>query len=485
MAQIELDPKLNKLPQKLEEIYLMGICGTGMGSLAGMLKEMGFMVSGSDQNVYPPMSDFLASQDIPVASGFSPENLDSGPDLVIVGNVITRLNPEVPRLKELGLPYLSLPQALRMLFLKGKKSLVAAGTHGKTTTSSLAAWLLESAGLDPGFMIGGLVGNYGKNFKLGRGEWFVVEGDEYDTAFFDKVPKFIHYAPYLGILTSVEFDHADIYPDLEAVKNAFLRYVRLIPEDGLLLACGDDPLVREIASEASSRVVFYGLDEKNDWRAAKLEPKGRRVYFKTLSPSGGSYELFSPLPGEHNVLNTLAVVAALDFVGITPDKNLPGLETFQGVKRRQEVRGVVDGVTVIDDFAHHPTAVRKTIAGIKAAYDKARLIAVFEPRTNTSRRSVFQEEYAGSFNGADAVFIRPPSDMNKVPEGQRFSCARLRHDLTAQGLDAHLLQDADALLGSLVNELKTGDVVLIMSNGGFDNIHQRLLEALDERARRQ
>ncbi|MFH1139109.1 MAG: UDP-N-acetylmuramate:L-alanyl-gamma-D-glutamyl-meso-diaminopimelate ligase [Pseudomonadota bacterium] len=478
MTRIELDPNLNKAPQVLGTIHLMGVCGTAMGSLAGMLKELGFQVSGSDQNVYPPMSDFLAAQGIPVAPGFSPRNLDFRPDLVIVGNVVTRQNPEVPRLKELGLPYLSLPQALRHFFLKGKKPVVAAGTHGKTTTSSLTAWLLDSVGLDPGFMIGGLVGNYGRNFRLGRGEWFVVEGDEYDTAFFDKVPKFVHYAPFLGILTSVEFDHADIYSDLDAVKDAFRRFVELIPAEGLLLACGDDPLVRELAGRASCRVVFYGRGRDNQWRAEKLRPDGRRVYFRAVSPQGRTHDLFSPLPGEHNVLNTLAAAAALDFIGASPETLTPGLETFQGVRRRQEVRGVVGGVTVIDDFAHHPTAVRKTIAAIQGAYPGSRLAAIFEPRTNTSRRRFFQKEYAESFAGADVVWIKPPSDLSKVPEDERFSCSKLVDDLGGKGYDARLCLEADLLLNDLLRELRPGDVALIMSNGGFDNIHQRLLDGL-------
>ena len=478
MTQLELDPAQNHLPDRVKTIHLIGICGTGMGALAGMLVERGFKVTGSDANVYPPMSDFLAGLGIPVASPYAPANLDHRPDLVIVGNVVTRLNPESPRLKELGLPYLSLPQALRHFFLTGKKPLVVAGTHGKTTTSSLAAWLLDQGGMDPGFMIGGLLGNYNRNYNLGQGDWFVVEGDEYDTAFFDKVPKFIHYAPYVGILTSIEFDHADIYPDLEAVLNAFHRFVDLIPRDGLLVAWGDHPLVRETAGRCHGPVNLYGFAPENHWRAQNLRPQGRRTYFDLTGPDGQAAELMSPLPGRHNVLNTLAVAAALSRVGLAPDSLTQGLETFQGVRRRQEVRGVVGGVTVIDDFAHHPTAVTQTIDAIRRAYPDSRLVAVFEPRTNTSLRKVFQHDYAAAFDQADVTYIRQAADLNKAPEGDRFSSERLVGDLTNRGLMARHFVNTDDLLAALRQDLRPGDVVLIMSNGGFDGLHQRLLDSL-------
>ncbi|MDY6851064.1 MAG: UDP-N-acetylmuramate:L-alanyl-gamma-D-glutamyl-meso-diaminopimelate ligase [Thermodesulfobacteriota bacterium] len=478
MTRLELDPKLNGLPDHIETIHLIGVCGTGMGSLAGMLVEKGYKVTGSDANVYPPMSDFLAGLGIEVAQGYAPENLDHRPDLVVVGNVVTRRNPEAPRLKELGLPYLSFPQTLRLFFLKGKSPLVVAGTHGKTTVSSLAAWLLDSADLDPGFMIGGILANYGRNFRLGDGEWFVVEGDEYDTAFFDKVPKFIHYAPRVGILTSVEFDHADIYPDFKAVKAAFERFVALIPKDGLLVAWGDDPIVRDMAPKAAAPVVFYGLGRQNDWRAVNLAAKGRRVLFDLIRQGHEPEPIFSPLPGTHNVLNTLAVAAALDRIGLNPGRLGPGLETFKGVRRRQEVRGVEAGVTVIDDFAHHPTAVRETLAAIRAAYPGQRIAAAFEPRTNTSRRNIFQADYAAAFDDADKVLVRQPPDLAKVPKKERFSSKQLVQDLRDRGKSAFFFQDANLLLDHLLAETRPGDVVLIMSNGGFDNLHDRLLKGL-------
>ena len=481
MAQWELDPGLNRLPARVETIHLIGICGTGMGALAGMLVEAGYVVTGSDENVYPPMSDFLRDLGIKVFQGYTGDNLAHGPDLVVVGNVVTRRNEEAMGLRDLGLPYLSFPQTLRAFFLEGRRPIVVAGTHGKTTTSSLAAWLLDAAGLDPGFMVGGLLGNYGRNYRLGRGDWFVVEGDEYDTAFFDKVPKFIHYAPRIGILTSVEFDHADIYADLEAVKAAFRRFVALIPVDGLLVAWGDDSLVRTLSEASSAPVVYYGFNFGNDWRAVDLKVEGRRTRFTLTRPGRDPVDVFAPLPGTYNVLNTLAAAAALDHAGLAPERLRSGLEGFKGVKRRQEVRGVVDGVTVIDDFAHHPTAVRQTIAGIRRAYPSARLVAVFEPRTNTSRRKVFQDEYARAFDSADEVLIRVPPDLEKVEPDQRFSSERLVRDLTDRGLRAFLYEGTEGILSRLLDNVASGEVVLIMSNGGFDGLHDRLLEKLKDR----
>ena len=396
--------------------------------------------------------------------------------------MVTRQNPEAAGLKDLALPYLSFPQAVNRFFLTGKHPLVVAGTHGKTTTSSLAAWLLDAAGQDPGFMIGGLLANYGRNFRVGGGQWFVVEGDEYDTAFFDKVPKFIHYAPFVGILTSVEFDHADIYPDFEAVQAAFRRFVRLIPAEGLLAAWGDDPLVRDLAGQAASPVIYYGLQEHNHWRAVNLVPDGRTVRFELARPGCENVPLVSPLPGEHNVLNTLAVAAALYRTGLEPDRLAAGLDTFKGVRRRQEVRGVEAGITVIDDFAHHPTAVRATLSAIRRAYPDSRLVAVFEPRTNTSRRSVFQDDYARAFDQADRILIRQAPDLEKVADGQRFSSRQLAEDLASRGLTAGFFPDTDTLLDRLLEKSRAGDVVLIMSNGGFDNLHTRLLTGLKDRA---
>ena len=483
MTQLELDPKQNFLPPDIKNIHIIGIGGTAMGALAGMLVERGYTVTGSDLAVYPPMSDFLEHLGIKVTP-YAPENLDYRPDVVVVGNVVTRQNPESPKLKTMGLPYISFPQALRGFFLNGKKSFVIAGTHGKTTTSALSAWLLDCQGRDPGFMIGGILGNYQRNFNIGRGDWFVLEGDEYDTAFFNKVPKFVHYGPQVGILTSIQYDHADIYPDFEAVKNAFRQYVDLIPADGLLVAWGDDPLVRDMAARSASPVIYYGLAPHNDWRADHIQAAGRCTNFDLLRPGADPLTLCSPLPGEHNVLNTLAVMAALDWIGYRPETLQPGLDGFRGVRRRQEVRGVEDGVTVLDDFAHHPEAVRRTTDAIKRAYPDSRLVAVFEPRTNTSRRKCFQKDYARAFDSADEIVLRKPEGLEKFEPGERICITDLARDLTARGKAAQAFEDVDPILDYLTDTLSPGDVVLIMSNGGFGNIHARLLDALRERAAR-
>jgi len=456
----------------------MGVCGTGMGSLAGMFKESGFHVTGSDQHVYPPMSDFLAGQGIEVRSGYRPANLEPRPDLVVVGNVITRQNPEAIALAELGLPYVSFPQALSHYFLAGKTSLVVAGTHGKTTTSSLLASLLHDAGLAPSFMIGGLVQAFGRNFNLGDGRHFVVEGDEYDTAFFDKGPKFLHYRPHIAIITSVEFDHADIYADLAAVKRSFRRLVEIMPSGGCLVACLDDPVVREVVAGAPCQVLGYGQGEDVAWRLEGLAVTPDGTDFVAVR-NGERFAAFRcVMPGRHNALNALAVIAVLDRLGVAPDVIDRGLRGFAGVRRRQEVRGVVGGVTVIDDFAHHPTAVRETLAALAAAYAGRRLIAVFEPRTNSSRRRVFQRDYVTVFDHAQEVLVKEPEPLAKVAPEERFSSRLLVEDLGRRGVAARYFSTTEAIIAHLAEYARSGDVIAILSNGGFDNIHARLLAAL-------
>ncbi len=452
-----------------------------MGALAGMLKSSGYKVSGSDQHVYPPMSDFLATMDIPVWTGYCPENLDPAPDLVVVGNVITAKNPEAGALAKLKIPYVSLPQALAEKFIGSRKSLVVCGTHGKTTTSSLLATMLNGAGLDTGFMIGGLVQAFGRNYHLGDSDYFVVEGDEYDTAFFDKGPKFLHYRPHIVILTSVEFDHADIYADLEAVKKSFARLVGIMPADGCIVACFDDPVVREIVIGASCRILSYGASKEYDWSLADTAVGPERTSF-SVSRAGMDYGRFtSVMPGYHNALNSLAVIAVFDLLGIPARVTAGELGRFQGVRRRQEVRGRVNAITVIDDFAHHPTAVRETLAALAAAYRGHRLVAVFEPRTNSSRRRIFQNDYVPVFDRADEVIIREPDKLPGLAEKEMFSAALLAADLRARGLAASFFPGTDEILGYLLRTLSPGDVVVIMSNGGFDNIHVRLLAGLARR----
>ncbi|WP_456386385.1 UDP-N-acetylmuramate:L-alanyl-gamma-D-glutamyl-meso-diaminopimelate ligase [Desulfolithobacter sp.] len=479
MKEARLDPALNQVPDHVEHIHIMGICGTGMAALAGMLQERGFRVTGSDQNVYPPMSDFLASRAIPVMEGYGRENLEMRPDLVVVGNVIRAVFEEALALAELGIPYVSMPQALGHFFLGHAKPLVVAGTHGKTTTSSLLATTLFRSGSDPGFMIGGIVEAFGSNFHLGQGEYFVVEGDEYDTAFFDKGSKFLHYRPRGAILTSIEFDHADIFTDLAAIRNSFVRFVSLIPEDGVLVVHGDDPVAREVAGQCRGTVITYGFGPDNDWRVEQFRADGLTSHFQ-LFGKGNSSDYALSMPGRHNVLNASAVIALMDHLGFEYLEIRSGLASFEGVRRRQQVRGEVDGITVIDDFAHHPTAVRETVDALARAWPDRRLVVVFEPRTNSSRRTVFQKDYATSFASADLVFVREHVPLQGVLPEDQFSSVRLVKDLCQQGLQARCFPDTGAIIEALVRDCRSGDVVAILSNGGFDGIHQRLLKALQK-----
>jgi UDP-N-acetylmuramate: L-alanyl-gamma-D-glutamyl-meso-diaminopimelate ligase len=475
---IEIDPALNCFPEDVAHVHLMGVCGTGMAAMAGMLKSQGYVVSGSDANVYPPMSDFLADQGINVLEGYRQENLSPAPDLVIVGNVITRINPEAQALAASRIPYVSFPQALGHLFLTGKKPLVVCGTHGKTTTSSILATMLHGAGSDPGFMIGGIVKAFQRNFMIGQGDYFVVEGDEYDTAFFDKGPKFLHYQPHVAIITSIEFDHADIYADLEAVKSSFRKLVAIMPEDGCLIAHLDDPVVRETVAGAPCTVLGYGRSVGLDWKLEDIDVSVEGTSFTVVRDGIVYGEFFSTMPGAHNALNALAVIAVLDRLGLSPKIIKRELAKFSGVRRRQEVRGTVNGITVIDDFAHHPTAVRETLESLASAYSGRRLVIVFEPRTNSSRRSVFQEDYVRVFDRADEVVIKEPDILVNLPEEQRFSSEMLAADLVLRGVRARSFPNTDKVLEYLSDALEPGDVVAILSNGGFDNIHDRLLDLI-------
>ncbi|EKD36307.1 MAG: hypothetical protein ACD_75C01558G0002 [uncultured bacterium] len=477
---ITLEAKLNFAPQKIEHIHLMGICGTGMAALAGMLQHSGYTVTGSDSHVYPPMSVFLGELHIPVQNGYRAENLQPAPDLVIVGNVITRKNPEAAALASLKIPYLSFPQALSHFFIKSRTSLVVAGTHGKTTTCSLLATALYKAGLDPTFMIGGIVREFGTNFRLGAGQYFVAEGDEYDTAFFDKESKFLHYRPKVAVITSIEFDHADIFADLDAIKRSFRKFVALLPQDGLLVANLDDRNVAEIAGEAPCAVQGYGLDPGHTWSIENLMIDNGLTRFTVLKEGKPWAPMAVRLAGRYNCLNSLAVCAVMHHLGAVPMEIDKGLSSFAGVKRRQEVRGIVSGVTVIDDFAHHPTAVRETLAGLKEAYGDQRLIAVFEPRTNSSRRAIFQKDYVTAFDAAALVLLREPVPIEGLSAEELFSSARLAEDLEKERrLQAESYPTTDAILARLQSILREGDVVAILSNGGFDNIHTRLIEQIN------
>ncbi|MBN1627455.1 MAG: UDP-N-acetylmuramate:L-alanyl-gamma-D-glutamyl-meso-diaminopimelate ligase [Deltaproteobacteria bacterium] len=469
---------LNMMPGKISHIHLMGICGTAMASLAGMLKQKGYHITGSDQNIYPPMSDMLERLSIPVNKGYRPENLFPVPDLVIVGNVITRQNPEAVELGRLKIPYLSMPQALGAFAIRERTSIVVSGTHGKTTTSSLVSHLLEKAGLDPGFMIGGIVNNFRSNFKIGNGPYFVVEGDEYDTAFFDKGPKFLHYKPRIVILTSIEFDHADIFRDLDHVIETFRRLTGIIPPDGFLIANRDDRIVMQLAESAVCRVTTYGLEGSAAWGAADVSVREGMTHLTIIKDDKPYTSLKTPLYGKHNISNLLSVAALSEYINLDKSVLSEACRTFTGVKRRQEVRGEKNGIIVIDDFAHHPTAVEKTVKAVKERYKGRRLLAVFEPRSNSSRRNVFQEQYGEAFDNADLIFIPEPVMLEKIPEHERFSSRKLVERLVERGLKAFYSRDSALLLEEILKFARTGDVILIMSNGAFDNIHEKILERL-------
>ncbi len=449
-----------------------------MASLAGMLKVKGYLVTGSDQNTYPPMSSFLEGLSIPIMKGYGPQNLHSRPDLVVVGNVITRDNPEALALSDLGLPYVSFPQAIRHFGLKGKRSVVVSGTHGKTTVSAAIAWILEKAGMAPGFMIGGISREFQSNFKLGKGPYFVIEGDEYDTAFFDKGPKFLHYNPWATILTSIEFDHADIYRDLDHVVESFRKLIAYIPLEGILIANGNDQRVSQELKRARCPVITYGLSGKPGWKAVDISVGEDFTSFRVMA-RGEEYASFvTPLYGNYNISNLLSAVILAEFLGIPRTIVYEALRDFTGVRRRQEIVGEKQGILVLDDFAHHPSAVRETVTGVREKYGKNRVIAVFEPRSNSSRRNVFQDRYASSFDNSDLVMIPEPPLMEKILPDERFSSRRLVEDLQKRGVKSHYFPTTDQLLEALLREVQSGDVVLFMSNGGFDNLPRRLIERI-------
>ena len=473
-----MDMNKNIIPETVQTIHLIAVCGTGMGALACMLRDLGFEVTGSDQKIFPPMSHFLKQKGIKMNDGFRAENLSYEPDLVIVGNAVTKDNPEVQEMHRRGLYFCSMPQALNRFVAAGKQTLLVSGTHGKTTTSSILAWMLFEAGYDPSFMIGGILKNFDSNYRLGNGSYFVVEGDEYDTAFFDKGPKFLHFQPQMAVLTSVEFDHADIFNDLDHVKEIFKNFVSALPGSSTLLAFDGEQNVTDVIGNHHCRIERYGQKASSPWRLGSVSVEPPWTVFEAFK-NNECFGIFkTKLFGEHNLLNALADIAIADGLNIPVDIIAKALQTFEGIKRRQEIRGQKRQITVMDDFAHHPTAVRETLRAVKSVISGGRLIAVFEPRTNTSMRNVFQNEYPGVFDPADIICIRKPPLLKKIPSGQRFSSEQLVKDLKIRGKNAHYFPDTDSILDFLLITAQPGDIVLIMSNGGFDNIHQRLLESL-------
>jgi len=445
-----------------------------MASLAGMLKERGCHVTGSDNAAYPPMSEFLASLNIPVSQPFSDANLQPHPDLVIVGNAISRGNPELEYVLDRKILLQSMPQVLHDEFLAHQERLVVAGTHGKTTTSSMLAWLFHHAGRSPSFLIGGIPENFGSSYLLSEGREFVLEGDEYDTAFFDKGPKFLHYFPDAAILTSVEFDHADIYKDLDEVKTAFKRLVNLVPRRGLLIAWDGHPNVDQCVNRAFCRVERYGLGERSAWRITGVEYTPDVTRWRVWR-NGKPWAVFEfSLAGEYNVLNATAAAAMAANYGIAADEIAEGLRSFRSVKRRLEVKAEINGITIIDDFAHHPTAIAGTLQAVRTRYPGRRLWAVLEPRSNTLRRKVFQGELAQSLGVADHVVLAGIFKSEAIPEHERLDLAAVVANLNASGRQARLLESADAIVEAIVPELREGDVVAILSNGGFGGIYDKL-----------
>jgi len=467
--------------QEQQHVHLIGVCGTAMASLAGMLKQRGFRVTGSDAAAYPPMSDFLASLSIPVAEPYAEANLKPRPDLVVVGNAISRGNPELEHVLDERIPMRSLPQVLQEYFLRGREPIVVAGTHGKTTTTSMLAWIFETAGLKPSLLIGGIAENFNSSFAVRQGKHFIIEGDEYDTAFFDKGPKFLHYMPDSAILTSVEFDHADIYPDLEAVKTAFKRLVNLVPRRGLLLAWDGSPNVDECLARAFCRVERYGSSARADWQIREMRFELGRTTWAVFHGGQRWADFEFSLAGDYNVLNATAAAAMAFGYGIAPETIYSALVTFKSVKRRLEVKAEVNGITIVDDFAHHPTAIAGTLRALRTVYPSRRLWVLFEPRSNTLRRKIFEGELIESLSLADQVIVASVYRADAIPEAQRLSVGAIVDGLVRAGKPARELADADAIVAAIAPELRSGDVVAILSNGGFGGIYDKLPQRLNSR----
>jgi UDP-N-acetylmuramate: L-alanyl-gamma-D-glutamyl-meso-diaminopimelate ligase len=462
-----------------KRVHFIGVCGTAMATLAAMLKARGFDVQGSDHGIYPPMSDFLAREQIRVFDGYDAANITSDIDLVVIGNAISRGNPELETVLDRKVRYCSLPEAVRDQFLWDRRSIVVAGTHGKTTTTSMAAWLLTAAGEDPSLLVGGIASNFDGSFRLGSGRDFVIEGDEYDSAFFDKTAKFLKYLPDIAVIGNIEYDHADIYPDMEALRVAFRRLINLVPRNGLVLLGADCPECRQLGGLSRSPVETFGFSEGADWRASAMEPNGdfTRFLVSYRTERFGHFEV--PLYGAHNVRNALGALAIGNAAGVSPDRMREGLRSFLGVRRRLEKRGQVRGVAVFDDFAHHPTAILETIRAVKLTHPDRRVWAVFEPRSATACRKIFQDDFVRAFHesGADEVVLAAVFRAS-LPEGERLSVDAIVGELKKRGVKARALPGANEIVEAIAAEAREGDIVVIMSNGGFDSIHTKLLTAL-------
>jgi UDP-N-acetylmuramate: L-alanyl-gamma-D-glutamyl-meso-diaminopimelate ligase len=461
---------------EIKSVHFVGICGTAMASTAAAIKAKGFDVTGSDQNVYPPMSTFLTERAIAVMNGYAEQNLAHKPDLVVIGNAISRGNPEAEFVLDHKLRFCSLPELLKEFFIRGKRSIVVSGTHGKTTTTSLLTWVFEHNGLNPSYLIGGIPNNLRQGARFTDSPWFIIEGDEYDTAFFDKRSKFVHYLPEIGVVNNLEFDHADIFENLDAVRKSFSHFIRLIPRNGLLLGNGDDPQLAPLLNVTHCPVKRFGLGESNAIEAFNVRYGPTATEFEIPS-----FKFHLNMVGELNVRNALAVIACAKHCGLKNQQIQAGFDTFKGIKRRMEVRGIAGGVTVVDDFGHHPTAIRETLKALRIRYPREKIWAVFEPRSNTTRRKVFQNELALAFADADAVVVAEVARLEQLPVEERLNPEKLMQDLNAGGRNAVYLPDVESIVAHLAKSAQGGDIVCVFSNGGFGGIHGKLLERLGRR----
>jgi len=477
----ESNARLARIPENVRHVHLIGVAGTAMAALAGMLVERGFRVSGSDNQFYEPTASLLRGSKVELKTGFAASNLAPAPDLAVVGNVVQRVNPEAQALLASPIPYISMPEALWHFFLKGKRVMMVAGTHGKTTSTAMMAHVLASAGRDPSMLVGGVALDFGSNYRLGNGPHFVIEGDEYDTAFFDKGPKFLHYRAEGAIVTAVEFDHADIYRDLEHVKSSFRALAAQAHQ--VLVVSADFPHAIDSMKESQARVITFGLDG-GEFRAVNVRVGADGARFdidRNGKPAAQGLHL--PIGGRMNVANALGVFVLLAEFGLSSSEIARGLKSFKSVARRQQVIGEAAGVTVIDDFAHHPTAIRVTLQAIGERFPGRRLLAAFEPRSNTARRNVFQREFASAFKGAARVYLAPVyfKDTDPIPPAERLDTASLVAEITSQGADTFACASNDEILERMVADARPGDVALFMSNGPFDRLKDRFLEALRTR----
>ncbi|MFH1727623.1 MAG: UDP-N-acetylmuramate:L-alanyl-gamma-D-glutamyl-meso-diaminopimelate ligase [Pseudomonadota bacterium] len=462
-------------------IYLVGICGTAMGSFAGMLKEKGFNVLGSDINIYPPMSDQLEDLGIPVLNGYSAQNIpigESKPDFAIIGNALSKGNVEAEEIINRKIEYSSFAKAFSDIFLSGKIPCVITGTHGKTTTTSLLAWILESAGLDPNMFVGGIPANFGKSYKLGKGDYFVVEGDEYDCAYFDKQPKFLHYKPFHAVITSIEYDHSDIYDSLDQIINEFKKFVKLVPENGNLVVCNNYQTVKDVIKDAKCKVITYGVSDDSDYTVKNVIYTNDHLEFDIYHKGKLIDHFQTNMAGQHNLMNILAAFITAQNLGISTEAFKEGLLGFKGIKRRLEVIGEINDIVLIDDFAHHPTAIETTVLACKKKYKNRRIWLIFEPRTNTTRRNIFEKELIEALSIGDIAIIPEVFKLEAIKEDERLSVDNVIKGIIGKNREAHYIPKIDDIVKFVCQESRANDVILIMSNGGFGGIYKKLLDSL-------